>query len=136
MLLEIDPAGPVPPYEQIRAQLAALIAGGSLPPGTRLPSIRQLAGDLGIAPGTVARAFRELEQVGLITSRGRHGTRVAEHPPVVEERSHPVHLEEAATTFAVAAVRSGHGLTQALDAVRRAFNQIDRRTRGELGGQT
>ena len=47
-------------------------------PGTRLPSIRQLAGDLGLAGGTVARAYRELEQEGVVATRGRHGTVVAE----------------------------------------------------------
>lgn len=131
MLLEIDPAGPVPPYEQIRAQLAILITGGSLPPGTRLPSIRQLAGDLGIAPGTVARAFRELEQLRLITSRGRHGTRVADRPPPPDEPRHDARLDEAATTFAVTARRGGHDLAQALVAFRRAWATVERSTRGE-----
>jgi GntR family transcriptional regulator len=132
MFLAIDPTGPVPPYEQIRAQLAALINSGSLPPGTRLPSIRQLASDLRIAPGTVARAFRELEQTRHITSRGRHGTRVADQLPAIEERPHTVHLAEAAVTYAVTAMRSGHSLTQALDAVRQAFTQIDHTTKAQV----
>ncbi len=46
----------------------------------RLPSIRQLAGDLGVAPNTVARAYRELEVDGFLRSRGRRGTTVAAHP--------------------------------------------------------
>lgn len=76
MIVQIDPRDPVPPYEQVRAQVAAMITGGTLPPGTRLPSIRQLAADLGLATGTVARAYRELEQAGLVLSSGRRGTRV------------------------------------------------------------
>ena len=70
-----------PPYEQIRAQVASLIAVGALPQGTRLPTVRSLAADLGIAAGTVARAYRELEQAGLIVTGRRNGTVVAAAPP-------------------------------------------------------
>jgi DNA-binding transcriptional regulator YhcF (GntR family) len=123
VILEIDPASAVPPFEQMRAQIAGLVASGVLPAGTRLPAIRQLAGDLGLAPGTVARAYRELEQSGLVASKGRHGTRVTD----LSERRAPVprtaHLDEAAATFAAAASRAGSDLDQALDAVRRAFSR-------------
>lgn len=73
----IDPDDPTPPYEQLRRQLADLIAAGQLGPGDRLPPLRQLAGDLGVAVGTVARTYRELEHEGLLTSRRGGGTRVA-----------------------------------------------------------
>jgi GntR family transcriptional regulator len=66
-----------PPYEQIRAQVASLIAAGALGPGARLPPVRSLAADLGIAAGTVARAYKELEQAGLIETRRRNGTVIA-----------------------------------------------------------
>lgn len=69
-----------PPYEQIRAQIASLIAVGALAPGTRLPTVRSLAADLGIAAGTVARAYKELEQSGLLETRRRNGTVVAGMP--------------------------------------------------------
>jgi DNA-binding transcriptional regulator YhcF (GntR family) len=72
--LRVDLTSPVPPYEQLRAQLTDLIALGTLRPDARLPSVRQLAADLGLAGGTVARAYRELEQAGLVEGRGRHGT--------------------------------------------------------------
>lgn len=80
--LIVDTTDPTPPYEQLRRQLTALIAAGALPPGERLPPLRQLAGDLGVAVGTVARTYRELESAGLITSRRGGGTRVADRPPV------------------------------------------------------
>ena len=70
-----------PPYEQIRTQVSSLIALGTLAPGTRLPTVRSLAADLGIAAGTVARAYRELEMTGLIETRRRNGTVVAGTPP-------------------------------------------------------
>ena len=77
MILEVDPASAVPPYEQVRQGVTALVLGGALQPGARLPSFRQLADDLGLAGGTVARAYRELEADGIVTTRGRHGTVVA-----------------------------------------------------------
>lgn len=120
MILHVDPSGPVPPYEQIRAQLAGLIASGALAPGARLPAIRQLAGDLGIAPGTVGRAYHELEAGGLVTSRGRHGTRVVDRLP---ELAPTADVDEAAATYVTAALRRGADLTHALDAVRRAFSR-------------
>jgi DNA-binding transcriptional regulator YhcF (GntR family) len=72
--LAVDTASSVPPYEQLRAQLAAMVASGSLAAGTRLATVRQMAADLGLAPNTVARAYRELEADGLIDTHGRRGT--------------------------------------------------------------
>ena len=74
MIVSVDLDSPLPPYEQIRAQITTMAASGVLPPGSRLPAIRQLAADLGLATGTVARAYRELEAAGVIITRGRHGT--------------------------------------------------------------
>ena len=81
-MLRIDPTADVPPYEQVRRQLVAQIETGQLPGDTRLPAVRRLASDLGIAPGTVARAYKELEGEGYLVARGRHGTRVASMPEV------------------------------------------------------
>jgi DNA-binding transcriptional regulator YhcF (GntR family) len=73
-MLVIDTSSPTPPYEQVRSQVVALVRSGELAPGTRLPTVRRLAGDLGIAANTVARAYRELERAGIVETRGRHGT--------------------------------------------------------------
>jgi GntR family transcriptional regulator len=73
----VDSNSPVPPYEQVRAQLAEIITAELFAPGDRLPPLRQLATDLGLADGAVARAYRELEQAGLVYSRRAAGTRVA-----------------------------------------------------------
>jgi DNA-binding transcriptional regulator YhcF (GntR family) len=121
VIIDIDPHGAVPAYEQLRAQLTELVASGTLAAGTRLPSIRQLASDLGLAPGTVARAFRELESDGLVTSRVRHGTVVAgRHPAATpgEEGAAERMLDDAARTFALAARRLGVSDDGALRALR------------------
>lgn len=75
----VDLKSAVPPFEQVRSQLASLITSGVLEPGARLPSVRDLATDLGLAVGTVARAYRELEALGLVVSRRRTGTVVADN---------------------------------------------------------
>lgn len=72
--LTVDAASPVPPYEQIREQLARAIENGTLLPSAKLPTVRQLAADLGVAVNTVARSYRELESAGLIETRGRNGS--------------------------------------------------------------
>jgi DNA-binding transcriptional regulator YhcF (GntR family) len=66
------------PYEQVRLQIADAIESGELAAETRLPTVRQLAGDLELAVNTVARAYRELEMAGLVETRGRHGSFVAQ----------------------------------------------------------
>ena len=120
MIVRIDPDAAVPPYEQLRAQIAAMIASGQLAVGQRLPPIRQLAADLGLAPGTVARAYRELEAAGHVATEGRRGTRVtaphAADTAVVEER-----LDEAAQSFATAAHQLGVDPRRALSAIERAL---------------
>jgi GntR family transcriptional regulator len=75
--LEVDLDSGVPVYEQVRAQVVAHVAAGRLRPGDRLPTIRALAADLGVAAGTVARAYRELEAGGVVETRRRTGTVVA-----------------------------------------------------------
>jgi DNA-binding transcriptional regulator YhcF (GntR family) len=73
-MIDLDSTSGTPPYEQIRSQVADQVAGGALQPGHRLPTVRRLAEDLGLAANTVARAYRELEQSGVIETRGRAGS--------------------------------------------------------------
>lgn len=78
--LAVDTRDPTPPYEQLRRQFADLISAGVLEESTRLPPLRQLAADLGLAVGTVARTYRELELSGLVSSRRGGGTKVSAGP--------------------------------------------------------
>ncbi len=80
MRLKIEPESPVPIYVQIEEQVRALIAAGQLRPGDQLPTIRQLAVDLGVNYNTVARAYLELERAGVITTQRGRGTFVAGVP--------------------------------------------------------
>ncbi|MDG1366515.1 MAG: GntR family transcriptional regulator [Acidimicrobiales bacterium] len=81
LVIRLDPRSGVPRFEQLRAQLSVMVAVGRLSPADRLPTVRDLARQLGLAPGTVARSYRELERDGVVVTRGRAGTFVADEPP-------------------------------------------------------
>lgn len=119
--ITVDLALPVPPYEQIRGQLADLIRAGQLAADERLPPVRQLAADLGLAAGTVARAYRELEQAGLLTSRRGGGTRVSPRLPDRPERHRRRLLDLRAAEFVEHARRIGATDDDTLAAVRAAL---------------
>jgi DNA-binding transcriptional regulator YhcF (GntR family) len=95
VIVEIDPKSATPPYEQLRSQLTEQARSGALAAGTRLPPVRQLATDLGLAANTVARTYRELEQDGVVVTRGRHGTFVAASADAGTQAAH-----EAAVAYA------------------------------------
>lgn len=78
MDLIVNLESPVPVYEQIRSQITEMVELGTLTSGALLPTVRQLAADLGIAPGTVARCYQELRVHGIVSGGRRHGTRVAD----------------------------------------------------------
>jgi DNA-binding transcriptional regulator YhcF (GntR family) len=121
LAVRVDTTSPVPPYEQIRAQLAALIVTGRLTEDERLPTVRQLAADLGLAPGTVARAYRELEAARLIRTRRGAGTRVAT-PPSEPTHPSPDQLATLARDFTSAARALGADTEAILTAVREALD--------------
>ena len=112
---------PVPPFEQLRRQLAELIRARQLAPGERLPPVRQLAGDLRLAPGTVARAYRELETAGFVVSRRGAGTRVAEQPVTLTPAQRRAALAGLAGRYVEEARRLGSDPAEIADAVRAAL---------------
>lgn len=120
MILSVDLESALPPYEQIRAQITAMTASGVLPPGTRLPTIRQLSADLGLAPGTVSRAYRELDAAGVISARGRHGTYIA-RPPTLTPDERASLLRLAAASYAQAARQLGASQREAVLVLREAL---------------
>ena len=116
-MITIDTASPMPPFEQVRSQLAGKISDRGLAVGTRLPTVRALATQLGLAANTVARAYRELEEAGMVETRGRAGTFVS----ALGERSR-VALRQAAAEYAATVHALGIDRDEALDAVRAALS--------------
>ena len=98
-LIAVDPELETPPYQQIFEQIRAAIERGDLAPDAALPTVRQLAGDLGVAPNTVARAYADLQQAGWLVSEGRRGTRVATKTPAGDRRARLHALTDAVAHF-------------------------------------
>jgi DNA-binding transcriptional regulator YhcF (GntR family) len=121
LLVTVDPHSPVPPFEQLRTAIRQLIVTGAMPIGARLPTVRQLAADLGLAPGTVARAFRELEAEGIIESRRRHGTHIKAMPAPPDGAERKRRIREAATSYAAAVAELGIDSDDAIALVREAL---------------
>ncbi|AVT35755.1 GntR family transcriptional regulator [Plantactinospora sp. BB1] len=125
----IDTASTVPPFEQLRAQLARQIQDHALVVGTRLPPIRQLATDLGLAANTVARTYRELEEAGLIETRGRAGSFVSAAGAQGRER-----VRRAAAEYAAVVASLGIDPDEAIRIVQAALTTGTRTSAG--GGRT
>ncbi|MFF5247876.1 GntR family transcriptional regulator [Streptosporangium sp. NPDC000095] len=100
-MIVIDAASPVPPFEQLRVQLARQIQDRTLAVGARLPTIRHLAADLGLAVNTVGRTYRELEEAGLIETRGRAGSFVSAAGEEGRERARRAAADYAALIASV-----------------------------------
>jgi GntR family transcriptional regulator len=102
--------------EEVETDLLARIAAGELTPGTRLPTVRALAADTGLAVNTVAKAYRRLEERGAIETRGRAGTFVAWSSDSASRE-----VETAAVAYAALATRAGLTPDAALDLIRAAL---------------
>lgn len=122
LTVRLDDDAAIPRFEQLRAQISVMVAVGRLEPAARLPTVRKLARQLDLAPGTVARAYRELETDGIIEGRGRLGTFVVDEPPhsePLEERR--VRVANAAAEFVGEVRQLGLDDRAALDAIESAL---------------
>jgi DNA-binding transcriptional regulator YhcF (GntR family) len=122
--ITLDRNSPEPLADQLSAAIAERILRGSIAPGRRLPTVRTLAEDLGLAPNTVAKAYRALEAEELVEGRGRQGTFVAERLPVRPAKADAL-LDDAARAFVGRARQLGASDADARAAVRRAQRSID-----------
>jgi DNA-binding transcriptional regulator YhcF (GntR family) len=113
--VRVDQHAAKPLFDQLRTQIIEGIRDGRLSPGTRLPTVRELAGTLSLAVNTVARAYRELEAAGILETRGRFGTFVARMDPA------DAAMATAAHSFVSAARALGVDKADALRYVEAAF---------------
>lgn len=103
-------------YEQLRLHIIEQADQGKLAPGTRLPAVRNLAEVLGVAPHTVARAYKELEAAGVVATKGRNGTVVCAR----DERWGA--LSTAAADYAAAAKSQGATFAEAVHLLAAAYD--------------
>jgi DNA-binding transcriptional regulator YhcF (GntR family) len=111
----VDQHAAQPLFDQLRTQIIDGVRDGKIPPGSRLPTVRELAGQMSLAVNTVARAYRELEAAGILETRGRFGTFVARVDPA------DAAMATAAHTFVSTARALGIEKAAALAYVEAAF---------------
>ncbi|THA22867.1 GntR family transcriptional regulator [Streptomyces sp. A1277] len=120
--IAVDPDSGTAPYEQLRTQISEQARSGALPVGYRLPTVRGLAEELGLAANTVAKAYRALEADGVIETRGRNGTFIAAAGDTADRNA-----ATAARDYAEHARRLGLSRARALelaqDAVRAVYTR-------------
>jgi len=108
LVISVDPELDAPPFQQIADQLREFIECGRLSPGDAVPTVRQLASDLRVAPNTVARAYTGLQDRGWLTSDGRRGTRVAESTPADDVKERALVLRSDVAEFITGLRRRGY----------------------------
>lgn len=117
LFLAVDPDRA--PFQQIMDQFRSLIERGELRAGDTLPTVRQLASDLSVAPNTVARAYAELQEEGLVVSDGRRGTRVASGVRSGDKTARARKLHEAIGQFLETLAHRGYSESEITAALRR-----------------
>src|ERR1043165_8812821 len=98
--LRIDPGDPRPIWRQIEESVRHLVAAGTLPPGTAVPSVRDLARDLQVNPATVSKAYQRLTDAGVLTVKRGEGTYVSDSPPELSYRERGKRLLQGAVRYA------------------------------------
>ena len=121
MIVHLDTRSAVPVFEQLRAQIERLIASGQLRAGTKLPPIRHLATDLGLARGTINKVYDALARDGLVETAGRHGTIVLDGSRL---KTAATDLSAAADTLVVIARQLGLDATSAHQALDEALHRF------------
>ena len=131
MQIRITPNDGVPIYLQIVNQVKYLVAAGRAGPGAEMPAIRALAERLLVNPNTVARAYRELEAMGVVTSRQGSGTFVAEGGPQMGRRERMRVLAERADALLAEASHLDVPLEEVIKLVRQRDGAMSRRGKEE-----
>ena len=131
MDIHISPSDGVPIYLQIVNQVKRLAASGRLTPGEEMPAIRVLAERLTVNPNTVARAYRELETLGVVEKRRTAGTFVSASGSPLAHRERLRILTERADALAAEARQMEIGIDEVVELVRERFQAMGRRDEGE-----
>ncbi|MDO8586723.1 MAG: GntR family transcriptional regulator [Armatimonadota bacterium] len=125
MLLTLDQTSPMPIYAQVTEQVKWAVTSGRLKRGEQLPTVRQLAVELRVNPNTVARAYAELERMGLIATQRGRGTFVLAEPRHVPEREREAELTRLARTAVAEAAALGYSPAEVARAMLKLTEQED-----------
>jgi len=126
MTLHIEPSAPDPIYRQIVGQITRLISAGTCPPGTRLPSVREVAAAHAINPMTVSKAYALLEAQGLLERQRGKGMQVADnHQAVTPAQIRLQTLQPALEQLARQARQLDLSLEQLIEALAPLMNDVE-----------
>jgi GntR family transcriptional regulator len=123
----LDPALPAPLWSQIEEGIRRLVAGGTLPRGGAVPSVRELARELRVNPATVSKAYQRLSDARLLEIRRGDGTYVAAEPPPLSRSERARLLREGALQYAAAALTAGAARDEAIEELKAAWADLARR---------
>lgn len=126
--LRVDPKDAVPLWRQIELGVQRLVASGALAPGSAVPSVRELAQELGVNPMTVSKAYQKLADAGVVEIRRGEGTFVPASPPALARGERSRALREQAERLASVAVTLGASETEALQETKAAFARLRKRS--------
>lgn len=115
---QLDPAGSEPLSRQIVEHVWVEVIEGGVPTGERLPTVRHLAIELGLSPRSVQRAYRELERLGIATTRAGEGTFVSLDPPSEDQRRRRRNFAELCRRTVAATRELGYDVDDLLDEIR------------------
>ena len=125
--LKLDFSSELPIYTQIVEQIRKLVANGVLKPGDQLPTVRQLATDLRVNFNTIARAYRLLDEAGLISTQQGRGTYIWEAPsPATSQKLRRQVLEELTRQYLTDATNLGFALEEIAQGIVEAMRERKR----------
>jgi GntR family transcriptional regulator len=129
LAFRLDPASGVPVYRQLIDQVTAGLAAGTLAPGDKLPTVRQLAVDLSINPNTVMRAYRELEIRGMIDTQQGTGTFISARTPRRPDAERQRRLNQMVTEWIARAGAAGFTIEEILEQIHEYQSAADKNRR-------
>lgn len=133
MWYDVDLSSNVPVYQQMIEGLKRDLALGLVLPGERLPSVREMAAITALNPNTVARAYQEMERLGLIETRRGRGTFVALSPPFKMEAAKK-RIEELVEQILIEATNAGMDKEELLLLITKAIHHWYSRKGGKESG--
>ena len=125
MFLKINPADATPVYAQMMQQIKYNIAAGTLKPGDRLPTVRELAAQLTVNPNTVLKVYSELEHEGIVFSQKGRGIFVAEAARTLSEKDRAALLSERSRALAAEAIHLGLPLSRVQEILEEEYHKLN-----------
>jgi GntR family transcriptional regulator len=125
----LDMASGVPVYRQIIDQVTRGLAAGAHLDGDQLPTVRQLAVDLGINPNTVVRAYRELELRGILETHQGTGTFIRQKRAKRSDAERQRHLEQLVQDFVSRAGAAGYTVEEVLEQLSELYSDSNEKRR-------